>query len=251
MFFPDRSAAQPQVWEVAWEGLLVSQRASGNIMLPAAKGDPAVLHDGGFCGGGVVKGDIVTLNGCTNDSQCPLGAVCHKDPTVDQVPGGFTVTGLCVSPETHKSDTCTPLAGTLRRYEIVSAQDGQLQIKPRLDEVIRSNLSPCRFNPTGGAGGGGAARERVAPAAWLARAAWAALRAHRPLCSTIAKIRMIRARGAWAIEGSSAPRTRPRRQRCRAVCIRAGQDGLPGRARLEIPQPIMKAARWMLQSRPI
>jgi hypothetical protein len=157
MFFPDRSAAQPQVWEVAWEGLLVSQRASGNIMLPAAKGDPAVLHDGGFCGGGVVKGDIVTLNGCTNDSQCPLGAVCHKDPTVDQVPGGFTVTGLCVSPETHKSDTCTPLAGTLRRYEIVSAQDGQLQIKPRLDEVIRSNLSPCRFNPTGGAAGAGGA----------------------------------------------------------------------------------------------
>ena len=27
----------------------------------------------------------MTLNGCANDNQCPLGAVCHKDPTVDQV----------------------------------------------------------------------------------------------------------------------------------------------------------------------
>ena len=157
VFFPDPSAAGPQVWEVTWEGLLDGPALLRQHQASGAVGGSVSLREGGFCGNGVVKGDIVTLNGCANDSQCPLGAVCHKDPTVDQVPGGFTVTGLCVSPDTDKRDTCTPLAGTLRRYEIVSARDNELVIQPRLDEVVRSNVAPCRINGGGTSGAAGLA----------------------------------------------------------------------------------------------
>jgi hypothetical protein len=117
-----------------------------------------VLRDGaGFCGAGVLAGDIVTLNGCTTNAQCPLGMVCKRDTTVDQVPGGFTVTGLCVSSKKQEGleDACAPYVSTVRRYEIAVARNTEVTLVPHLDEIVRSSLSPCHL-PGGGVGTGGA-----------------------------------------------------------------------------------------------
>jgi hypothetical protein len=95
--------------------------------------------------------------------------VCNRDSTLDQVPGGLTVTGLCLSQNLIGSlrNTCAQLAGSVRRYEIVHAQETQLTLAPHLDEIVRSSLSPCRvvssctgtagMGGTGGMGGAGGA----------------------------------------------------------------------------------------------
>jgi hypothetical protein len=157
IFFPDREAAVQQSWDVVWQGTIISPRYSGTF----DTGTDSQLNDfgGGFCSSGVLRGDIVTLNGCTADAQCPLGMVCLQDPTLDQVPGGLTVTGLCVADNLrdNKSRECAALTGSVRRYEITDAHEGTLKLKPHLDEIVRSSLSPCRIVDTGTAGTSGAA----------------------------------------------------------------------------------------------
>ncbi len=165
VFFPDREAATGQSWDITWQGTLVSPRYSGIL-------HGATLQDdgGGFCTAGVLRGDIVTLNGCSEDNQCPLGMRCARDNTLDQVPGGFTVTGLCVSKNLSDADRsrCAELAGSLRHYDITEARERQLKLTPHLDEIVRSSLSPCRLPgedepsipascPTGTAGASGMA----------------------------------------------------------------------------------------------
>jgi hypothetical protein len=152
VLFPDRAAVTAQTWDVTWEGLIVGQRSSGRIALNGG----VFLQESNFCSQGVELGDIVTLTGCLRDTDCPLAAKCARDETIDQVAGGFTVTGLCVSPKVYENRTCVDLAGTLRRYDVVRARQDELKLEPHLDEVVRSNLTPCRRNANPGTGQGGA-----------------------------------------------------------------------------------------------
>ena len=120
VFFPDRNAAVAQGWDVTWEGTVVSPRYSGIL-------NGSTLKDGGggFCSQGVLPGDIVTLRGCTTDADCPLGLACDRDQSLDQVPGGYKVTGLCMSKNLMAANkaACDPYAGSLRRYEIVKSSE--------------------------------------------------------------------------------------------------------------------------------
>jgi len=159
VFFPDRNAAIQQGWDVTWQGTVVSPRYSGML-------NGAVLTDGGgqFCTSGVLAGDLVTLRGCTTDADCPLGLVCNRDQSLDQVPGGLTVTGMCMSANLIASDgpACAKFASTARRYEIETSSETVLTLKPHLDEIVRSSITPCRIVPTGfggatGTGGAGGA----------------------------------------------------------------------------------------------
>jgi len=165
VFFPDRNAAIQQGWDVTWQGTVVSPRYSGML-------NGAVLTDGGgqFCTNGVLTGDLVTLRGCATNADCPLGLVCNRDQSLDQVPGGLTVTGMCMSANLIASDgpACAQYAGSARRYEIEKSSEYALTLKPHLDELVRSSLTPCRIvatgfggatgtGGTGGAGTGGAA----------------------------------------------------------------------------------------------
>ncbi len=151
VYFRDPSAAIPQTWTVAWEGPLISGRHGGQL-----SGD-SMLSDGGagFCNLGVLPGDTVTFNGCITDTQCVPGFVCHQDPTVTEVPGGLEVTGLCVDPKQKSDVSNDQLFRTLRRYEIVEAKQSQLELRPRLDEIVYAELNPCDQQPSGATGGTG------------------------------------------------------------------------------------------------
>src|SRR6185369_14154892 len=151
VFFPDRGGVTAQGWDAIWQGTIISPRFSGVLM-----GNQLQDGGGGFCSNGVLAGDLVTLTGCADDSQCPLGMSCYRDPTKDQVPGGLTVTGLCLPANLKNSlaGQCAALAATVRRYEVIDARETQLTLGPHLDELVRSSLSPCHVvNDTVGISG--------------------------------------------------------------------------------------------------
>ena len=159
VFFPDRNSTVAQGWDVTWEGTVVSPRYSGIL-------NGSTLKDGGggFCTYGVLPGDIVTLRGCSTDADCPIGLACDREQSLDQVPGGYKVTGLCMSKNLMAANkaTCDRYAGSLRRYEIAKSGETELTLVPHLDEVVRSGLTPCEISTTGfggatGTGGTGGA----------------------------------------------------------------------------------------------
>jgi hypothetical protein len=173
VFFPDPLAVTPQAWTVTWEGaLLATPRLSGQLL--AVGPDPLVLADPGpqlydpgsdFCRLGVLPGDLVTLTGCTNDTQCGLGKVCAHGNEGTQGAGGLTIGGLCLTkkerPDAPPGSTtanpgdCDDLLSTVRRYDVTKARPNILLLAPHKDELVRPNLRPC----TGGeapAGDGGA-----------------------------------------------------------------------------------------------
>jgi len=153
----DRRAVTPQSWSVTWEGALIGTRNTGRVQpenlgaLPAngSSAGPrgSLFQDGGgnYCGAGVLPGDLLTLSGCTNNAQCGLGEGCLIDTTVTTAAGGVPVTGLCVDPNLvdAQSTACAPFLDSVRRYEIVAAYPSQLVIRPHLDELVRSGLTPC------------------------------------------------------------------------------------------------------------
>ena len=51
-----------------------------------------------YCALGVVPGDLVTLTGCTDNSQCGIGEECVSGDGVSSAAAGLTVTGICVDP---------------------------------------------------------------------------------------------------------------------------------------------------------
>ncbi len=154
----DRRAVTPQSWTVTWEGSLSGTRNTGQVVvdpgvpLPAAAaglGPRSLLfQDGGgnFCGQGVLPGDLVTLTGCTVDSQCGLGEACLSDTTVTTAAGGVPVTGLCVDAnrEDAQDANCSRFLNSVRRYQVVVASPTQLVLQPNLDEVVLSSLTPCQ-----------------------------------------------------------------------------------------------------------
>ena len=156
----DRRSVTPQSWSVSWQGGLSGTRSTGHVMpedlasLPpngsagsAAGKRGSKFQDGGgnYCGSGVLPGDLVTLTGCTVDGQCGLGEGCLVDTTVTTAAGGVPVTGLCVDPNRvdAQSVACGRFIGSVRRYEIVAAYPSDLIIRPHLDELSLSGLTPC------------------------------------------------------------------------------------------------------------
>jgi hypothetical protein len=153
----DRRAVTPQSWSVTWEGGIGGTRNTGQVMpedlasLPAngsAAGQRGSrFQDGGanYCSQGVLPGDLVTLSGCTVNGQCGLGEGCLVDTTVTTAAGGVPVTGICVDPNRvdAQSVTCVRFIDSVRRYEVVAAYPSELIIRPHLDELVLSGLTPC------------------------------------------------------------------------------------------------------------
>jgi hypothetical protein len=150
----DRRAVTPQTWTVTWEGALSGTSYSGHVhpegydpALTASKGDRASKFEDGanFCSLGAVPGDLLTLTGCTNNSQCGLGETCVMNSAVTTAAGGVPVNGLCLDSNQidDKSTKCSRFLNSVRRYEVVVANTSYLVIRPHLDEVVRSGLTPC------------------------------------------------------------------------------------------------------------
>src|SRR6185369_16063978 len=140
-----------QVWTLTWEGDLFGGLAgkiqAGSV---AAGGDPepARFTDPGldFCQVGLQGGDIVTIVGCTDDSQCGPLRVCRRSETAPQTVGSLPINGLCVDRDSKAQADglmkCAPLLETVRRYEIQTmarnhARHDQLELSllPKLDEI--------------------------------------------------------------------------------------------------------------------
>ncbi|HXI55616.1 MAG TPA: hypothetical protein VNO55_06130 [Polyangia bacterium] len=158
--FPNRTAVNPQTWNVTWEGDLIGLRFSGlrkgPVLSPMTNTAlDSFLYDGGggFCDATVVEGDIVTFFGCSDNAQCGAGQVCVHSTTVAQSAGGLPINGLCLNPDPKTQDTqmnmtCRRLLESVRRYEIVRAYAGELVLWPHMDEVVQvpKELDPnmCR-----------------------------------------------------------------------------------------------------------
>jgi hypothetical protein len=173
----DRRAVTAQTWSVAWEGAITGNRNSGKA-LPLEQGlsdfpggAPAgalpidsMFEDGGanYCAFGVVPGDMVTLTGCTDNSQCGLGEQCAIGDNGSSASAGLAVTGICIDPnqEGKQLPLCAEFLNSLRRYDIVAASPQDLVVRPHLDEIVISSLINPPCTPAGGAGvDGGAAAD--------------------------------------------------------------------------------------------
>jgi hypothetical protein len=167
----DRRAVTAQTWTVAWEGALSGNRNTGKAHstseglsqfpgggVPGALPIDALFEDGGgsYCQIGVVPGDMITLTGCTGDSQCGIGEVCAIGDTGSSAAAGLAVTGICVDPNRAGAQQagCVEFLNSLRRYEIVAAAQSRVIMRPHLDEIVLSSLSPPCTPATGGRDGG-------------------------------------------------------------------------------------------------
>jgi hypothetical protein len=156
----DRRAVTAQTWTVGWEGALSGNRNSGKAFssqgphLSDFPGSPnpnpidSLFEDGGgnYCQTGVVPGDMITLTGCTSDSQCGIGEVCANGDNGSSVTAGLAVTGICVDPNRAGAQeaACAEFLNSLRRYEIVAASPDKVIMRPHLDEIVLSSLTtPC------------------------------------------------------------------------------------------------------------
>lgn len=151
VYFPDRYAVTPQPWTITWEGTLTSgltgivgAPTTGNVL-------EATFEGSNFCAAGVRPGDTLTISGCRLDSDCNAGQVCRRDDTLDQVPGGLEVTGICLAGseqevERRAQNECRPELETLRRYEIVRFEGSPnvAVLRPHRDEIVFSSLTPCQ-----------------------------------------------------------------------------------------------------------
>jgi hypothetical protein len=151
---PDPSTVTPQSWFVTWEGnLLPNPRLTGQIIADPTSGTS--LEDIGmdFCRLGVQQSDLVTLQGCTADTQCGLNEKCVLGSNGAEGAGGFPITGLCM-PTTVDSTDCEDLLSTIKRYDVTSARRSILGIEPHKDEIVRPNLKPCVVTSGPGADAG-------------------------------------------------------------------------------------------------
>ena len=139
--FPYQSTYVSRAVTIAWEAALPgTTRSSGTLLNPATAGSPAgALEDvgAGFCGKGLLPGDLVVLPGCTADTDCsPQDSFSCRQPI-----GGAT--GLCL-PKTAAQelvDSCARFMGSRRRYEIIAATPMRLTLGLHLDEVPKTALN--------------------------------------------------------------------------------------------------------------
>ena len=177
----DRRAVTPQTWSVAWEGALSGIRPTGNIIPdgvlsppfpapapPTIAGLDGVFQDNGanFCQMGVVAGDLLTMTGCTDNSQCGIGEQCIFGDGVSSAAAGLSVNGICVDPNqvSSQQNNCAEFLNSVRRYQILGSSQHNMILRPNLDEIVISPLlPPCHpargadagVAPDGGADGGG------------------------------------------------------------------------------------------------
>src|SRR6185369_3023091 len=165
VFFPERvvsvngglSAVRPQTWTITWEGDLFGPGFAGQITsappapaadAPPAPTMPAKFSDRGvnFCQVGTLAHDVISIVGCTDDSQCGPLRVCKRSETAPQTVGSLPINGLCVDRDSKAQADglmkCAPLLETVRRYEIQTmarnhARHDQLELSllPKLDEI--------------------------------------------------------------------------------------------------------------------
>ncbi|MFL5304612.1 MAG: hypothetical protein ACJ8F1_05335 [Polyangia bacterium] len=155
----DRRAVTPQEWTITWQGALGGTRSTGVLLgtestvgrFPSNAGtrkavDSMLLDNGtNYCGSGVVNGDLITLTGCTQNSQCGPGEVCLLDATGSGASAGLPINGLCADPNRFDATAaaCASYLQTVRRYRIVASYPNQVVIRPNLDELPRSALTRC------------------------------------------------------------------------------------------------------------
>ncbi len=145
---------QRQTWNIFWEGDLFGPSFSGQLAV--APGDSLTLTDNGvdFCQAGAQLGDIVTLFGCTVDSQCGPGEVCRRSSTAPETADALPINGLCVPNDSDSTaqnrvlTDCGILLNSLRRYEIIDAKSqpgtpSVLTLRPEIDEVTSESLKTC------------------------------------------------------------------------------------------------------------
>jgi hypothetical protein len=148
VYFPNRFLVRPQTWAVTWEGTVAGLSYSG-ILQTTASPTSFVLQDQGapFCGAGVLPGDVVTLAGCNQDSDCPTRVCVHSETTPSTV-DGRSIDGLCLPPETataRRDGPCRDLLSSFRRYEVVTSNSSVLTLHTKLDEFPR----PTHVDATG------------------------------------------------------------------------------------------------------
>ncbi len=142
---------QRQTWNITWEGDLFGPSFTGQLGFEAADQARLTLRDSGvdFCQAGAVPGDVVTLFGCTVDSQCGPGQVCRRSDTAPLTADALPINGLCVpmDGDPRQSEVltnCAPLLNSLRRYEIVNATSmsgsSTLTLRPEVDEIVSGSL---------------------------------------------------------------------------------------------------------------
>jgi hypothetical protein len=141
VYFPNRFLVRPQTWAITWEGTVSGFRYSG-ILDPSAGPTSIGLHDDGqpFCGAGVKPGDVVTLAGCNQDSDCPTRVCVHSVNTPTSI-DGRNIDGLCLAPEVataRRDGVCRGLLSSFRRYEVAQVSDASnLVLRPKLAEFPR------------------------------------------------------------------------------------------------------------------
>jgi hypothetical protein len=152
--FPPSALVPPQGVRIEWQGVLPGAARRNGLLgaepLPPAPGARVgTLDDVGanFCQAGVEVGDIVTVIGCSLDTDCDRtrDEMCYRS-----VPGG---PGVCV-PRAMAADEQRMLACRLefssrRRYEVKGASRTSLQLGLKLDEVERPAVAPCQLGPGG------------------------------------------------------------------------------------------------------
>jgi hypothetical protein len=149
MKFEEHSAVPEDVL-VRWEGTLPgTDRLTGQLSA-AASGAP-LLRDVGadYCRAAVEPGDVLSISGCDQDTQC--------DPNADEVcyriaPGAQ---GTCLPRSFVANEplvrACRTELASRRRYEIHEVRKRQLVLGLKLDEVPRPRLAPCTVVVASGA----------------------------------------------------------------------------------------------------
>jgi len=162
-FFPEETDVRPQSWTITWEGDLFGVGFAGQIVTPAVvmtdpqtnrvtTVTPATFKDVGvdFCQAGTLKGDLINIFGCTDDSQCGPTRVCRHSDTAPPTAGSLPINGLCVDADAPTQAmqlaACAQLLGSVRRYEVTDARERQLSIRPNLDEPPQTLVTGCQVD---------------------------------------------------------------------------------------------------------
>jgi hypothetical protein len=169
---------QRQTWNITWEGDLFGPSFSGQLTVFDSKANayvPLTLKDQGvdFCQAGALPGDIVTLFGCTVDSQCGPAQVCRRSTTAPETADALPINGLCVpdnndpTGQASELNDCAVFLNSLRRYEIVGAKSqsgtSTLTLQPEVDEITSESLTTCAGAPRPKAPSSPMANDGVAP----------------------------------------------------------------------------------------
>ncbi len=152
----DPRAAPTETWNLVFEGVIPrAVGSSGSVYKPnPANDDPdsAEFRDGTarFCAAGVEPGDMLVLKGCEEDTDCPDGFSCLKNPRQDAKNGGVCLDER-YSHDQQVISSCLPLAEGSREYAILEAFQDRLVVGrlPAPGQPCRT-VSDCTDNSVSG-----------------------------------------------------------------------------------------------------